>query len=466
MSRRANGTGRHYSHPNTVTHVRLVDHDHGRNRRSERPISHARRGMPRGSTIAEEKQGRSRRKLVLIGLLILLLIVGVAISIGVFTYFKTTNSNLDLGSDISKSLSNADKDEPFFVLCMADLDNKTTLNVEEESKGFMLVRVDEQGRKLSFVSVPQSLQVRMSDGQSQPLYMAHSIGGDAEIIESLSDLLDIDIAHYIFTNADHMKNMVDHLDGVDLDVVEEVDDPNAGIEVIRAGDQRLNGKQALTYLRSTNYTGGFERVATNRVSFTLRLLEEALNNEGIGFASAVSDVSAYIGTDLNASDILSMGDGLRPMSTLEIYSTVLPTYESYDNQNEEIRCNLYKSQWAKMLDLLKNGDDPGNVDSSSQGVIASDISVEVRNGTQMAGAAAKLGGTLSGYGYQVIGVGNTDDGTIYPETLIVYTDSAYEGAAKAIASQISSGRAINGGDYYSSEAGVIVIIGADFVPVS
>ena len=96
---------------------------------------------------------------------------------------------------------------------------------------------------------------------------------------------------------------------------------------------------------------------------------------------------------------------------------------------------------------------------------ASNVTVEVRNGTSTAGAAAKLGEFLSGSGYEVIGVGNTDDGTIYPETLVVYTDQGSEGAAKAIVEDMGSGRVVNGGDFYSSQADVIAIIGLDWMPV-
>ena len=105
------------------------------------------------------------------------------------------------------------------------------------------------------------------------------------------------------------------------------------------------------------------------------------------------------------------------------------------------------------------------IDSVAEGVDEGQVTVEVRNGTNTAGAAAKLGEMLSAKGYEVIGVGNTDDATIYPETLVVYTNSEAEGAAKAVVSDMGSGRVVNGGDFYSSEADIIAIIGQDWMPV-
>ena len=119
-----------------------------------------------------------------------------------------------------------------------------------------------------------------------------------------------------------------------------------------------------------------------------------------------------------------------------------------------------------MLARIEAGEDPNAIDSTAEGVDPDMVTVEVRNGTNTAGAAAKLGEMLAGYGYEILGVGNTDDGTIYPETLIVYTNGESEGAAKAIVAEMGSGRVVNGGDYYSSDADVIAIIGLDWMPVS
>ncbi|WP_165174124.1 hypothetical protein [Adlercreutzia sp. ZJ242] len=45
-------------------------------------------------------------------------------------------------------------------------------------------------------------------------------------------------------------------------------------------------------------------------------------------------------------------------------------------------------------------------------------------------------------------------------------DGAYEGAAKAVARAASGGRVINGGDFYTFDTNVLVIIGKDWMPVS
>lgn len=439
----------------------LQPNAYGADRRTHRR-THAKQG---GATLAEVVKSKSKRKMLMIGLGILIAIALISGGIGVYVYFKTTNANLALDpSNARDALVQVNTGDPFYVLCAAEMDNPKTKAIEDESTGYMLVRVDDTSKTLTFLTIPCDTQASMSDGAQHALTEAVSIGGDAELISAVSNLLDIKVNHFIYTNSDHLKAMVDLLGGVQMDVVEEIDDPRAGTQVIYAGNSTLTPDQALVLLRATNVSDGFDGVARNRVDFTLSLLQEAFDSNTLGFASIVGDASKYVNTDIPATDLLAIGDKLKPLDSTTIYSSVLPTYESLDSSNGVLNTYLYKSQWAEMSKLYKEGQDPNMIDSAADSVNPADVSVEVRNGTQMVGAAAKLGEILEQFGYTVNGVGNTDDGTIYPETLIIYTDPIYEGAAKAIARDIGCGRVVNGGDFYSSQANVIAIIGADYMP--
>ena len=90
--------------------------------------------------------------------------------------------------------------------------------------------------------------------------------------------------------------------------------------------------------------------------------------------------------------------------------------------------------------------------------------MDVRNGAQVTGAAKRMGELLESVGYQVKSVGNTNDNTTYPETLVIYKDPAFEIAAKAIVSDLAAGRVVNGGDFYTFDTDVLVIIGQDWIP--
>ncbi len=419
-----------------------------------------------GKTFAEEKRKHSRMKEALIALIVFAVICVVALGVGVYTYFKSTDDNLRLTpSNAATALSAVDASEPYYILCAADLTRKQFQKQSPDAMGYIAIRVDSAEKKLTLVTIPARLLVLMSDGSYHPIDEAYDLGGDAELIKAASTVLDAKIAHFITTDASGIAGMVDALGGVKVTINEEVDDPTAGTKVIFAGDQTLTGEEAVVFLRATNMKGGFASCAKNRMDFTLDLALGTLDSTGLGFANAVSEASKFIYTDMTASDLLALGDALRPSSDIVTYECVIPYYEKQSSDGVSVVYEIVSKMWKEMLEQIEAGEDPQIEEQTTAMVDRAGTSVEVRNGTTTVGAAAKLGEKLAGFGYTITKVGNTDDNTIYPETLIVYTSPDYADAAKAIVSDIGAGRVVNGGDFYSSDAKVIAIIGLDWMPV-
>ena len=116
-----------------------------------------------------------------------------------------------------------------------------------------------------------------------------------------------------------------------------------------------------------------------------------------------------------------------------------------------------------MMEAVRAGNAPESAAGNVANVDRSLLTVEVRNGSGIQGAAARCGELLESDGYQVEAVGNVDDGTAYPETMVIYKDAAFEIAAKAVVSDLSAGRVVNGGDFYQFDTDLLVIIGQDWI---
>lgn len=415
-------------------------------------------------TLAEKLQGRVKKRHRIALVVILVLIFAMALGVGVFTYFKTANEKLDLKpSNAKDSLVAAEDDAASYILCCAVIGS--AIDHDDASKmGYMLVRIDSMRRTLTFIAVPANMQVRISNGDYLPLYRTHE-KGDAETVKALASALEIDINHFAYTSADKLGDMVDLMGGVTVDLAEEVDDPNAGIKVLYPGVQQIDGQQAQVLLRAQNFNGGFDMVAHNRVAFTLALASRALANDGPGYTSLVGDAGDYVSTDLDASALLDLGDIFAPIDTVSVYECVLPGYETEDLDIGETVFIRTRDTWGLMRAAIAEGLDPNNIDALPDNVDLSSFTVEVRNGTKSNGAAAKLADFLTSEGYVIKGVGNAEEGVSYPETIVVYTDKKYEGAARALVQSIGAGRVVEGGDFYSSEANVIAIIGSDYTPL-
>lgn len=406
------------------------------------------------------KQARRKMRGIVIALIVLAVTIAVAFYVGSHVFFKTTDANFeDVQSNAAEALSTASSAEgPTFFLLEADLTFKDHAKNMPDARSYMVVRLDDAAHTVSFLTIPARLQVSSTEGDAILLEDAKAIGGDAETIAIVSELLGQRIDHFVSTNADGLSRLVDAIGGVEVEIPSEIDDPNAGTRVIPAGVRTLDGAEALIYLRDTNHAKGLEQTSHNRIAFTYLLLAKALDTKGFDFANIISEASNFVTTDMATNYLMDVANASRPLSDLALFESLMPVAEN--TLDGKVVYKLNAKEWEAFKGSFVSG---GNTDAINDASIPSgEVSVEVRNGANIDGAGARLGSILQGYGYTIGGIGNTNDGIIYPETLVIYTDPVYEGLAKDIVDEISSGRIVNGGDYYSSDSDVIVIIGSDW----
>ncbi|MGL5929233.1 MAG: LCP family protein, partial [Dermatophilaceae bacterium] len=79
-------------------------------------------------------------------------------------------------------------------------------------------------------------------------------GGVGCLIRTLEGNTDLFVDHYAVVDFRGFKDMVDALGGVEVCSAEPIDDPNSGLE-LDAGRQRLDGEQALAYVRTRKSVG-------------------------------------------------------------------------------------------------------------------------------------------------------------------------------------------------------------------
>ena len=423
--------------------------------------AYARRTGRRG--YVQEIQHKKRVRRVTFAVAAVALVAVVAVGVGVFTYFASSDSRLSLAhSNASEALVAAGEAGPSYLLAAAELGTATARG-GADTESYLLVRLDPANRVLTFLAIPGMTEVRLSDGEAHPLYEATALGGDAELVRAVAALAGVDIAHFGRTDAAGITHLVDIVDGVTVDVAEEVDDPRASTRLIEAGERTLDAQESLAFLRATNYATGIERQAANQVAFSVSLADEALSSEGIGFAARLADMAEWVETDWSSSQIMALGDALRPLGTATVYSGLVPG--RVVDRDGQARYVVSDAEREAVMDAVRAGGSPQEPNADVAALDRASITVEIRNGGGVTGAGAKMGELLTADGYQVTDIGNADDGGVYTETLVVYKDPAYEAAAKAIVADVGAGRVVNGGDFYTFGDNVLVMVGQDWVPV-
>lgn len=122
----------------------------------------------------------------------------------------------------------------------------------ERSDTIMVLRVDDEGARM--LSVPRDLLVTIAEtGQRTRINSAFN-GGPTRLVATLTDQLGLPVHHYLEIDFVAFRDLVDALGGIEVEFPHPAYDRKSGLDVPEAGMVRLDGDQALSYVRSRYYT--------------------------------------------------------------------------------------------------------------------------------------------------------------------------------------------------------------------
>ncbi|MEV6320528.1 LCP family protein [Nocardia sp. NPDC051787] len=146
----------------------------------------------------------------------------------------------------------------------------------ERTDTIMLVHVPGSG-KTTLVSLPRDSYVSIPGHGKDKLNAAFALGGPALLAQTVEIATGLRIDHYAQIGFGGFASVVDTLGGIDVCVPKPIDDPLAGID-LAAGCQRLNGPQALGFVRSrATALADLDRMNNQRL-FMAALLEKATSS--------------------------------------------------------------------------------------------------------------------------------------------------------------------------------------------
>ena len=376
---------------------------------------------------AQDIQRKARIRRIVAIAVCLLVAVAVAAAVGVATFFGSLDAKLGLkDSDAASALVAPKADaKAFYTVVSADLDAPGSANATDGPDAIALVRVDEETRVVTVVSIPPTLQVSLKDGKKHPLREASTQEGDAALVSA-------------------------------------VDDPNAGDAYLPAGTQTLDGAQALTFLRASNFSNGLEVQAANQRELLTALSLRLLGEGRLSFLATLDNVGGSFQTDLSAAAALSVADALRGVDSSSVYGALVPGYETARDGASSYAVS--SDAWKSMMELVAAGSEPV-VEQTAPQVDPGSFTITVRNGSGVTGGAGQIADALKDRGFDVTETGNTDT-YAYDETLVVYNDDAFEAAAETVVASLGLGRTVPGAGFYTFDTDVLVVLGKDWKPTS
>ncbi len=202
---------------------------------------------------------------VLIGVGVVLLLVSTTVVI----VYKKLEGNIHsisindaLGKDRPKAVEVEGPKKPLNVLVMGS-DNRDGTNIGGDTPGLsdtaILLHLSADRKRAYGVSIPRDAMVERPECQSKDgkkmvaggltqFNAAYAVGGPLCTVKTVEKITDIRIDHFVVINFAGFKEMVNAVNGVTVCVPEEVND-NVGHIHLPAGTYKVNGNQALDYVR-------------------------------------------------------------------------------------------------------------------------------------------------------------------------------------------------------------------------
>ncbi|MEX0658113.1 MAG: LCP family protein [Egibacteraceae bacterium] len=284
----------------------------------------------------------------------------------------------------------------------------------------MLLQLDPGRAHASLLSFPRDLLVTRCDGSEGRINAAYGIGeadgtgGASCLVDTVTELTDIPIQHYVEVNFAGFIDVVDVLGGVTMYIEEPgLRDRYAGLD-LEPGCQTLDGTDALGFVRARKIDNDFGRMARQQ-RFLRELLGEVASAGTLlnvpRLFSLVSAAGSAVETDqeLSLADMRRIAFSLRNLTTDGLDTRVVPATPR--SINGAAMAVVDEDEAEELFVAFREGsaapDDLGR--EQPQEVDASDVPpLTVLNGTGVAGMAAAAAEELEGRGFTVEETGNAD----------------------------------------------------------
>ncbi|MFC2947737.1 LCP family protein [Virgibacillus sediminis] len=268
----------------------------------------------------KKRRLRKRAYFILIPLFAFFLLAGYA----GYLYVKAGSvlSDSYVGDEREKSpLRDAEVDpsiDNVSVLIMGVDENKQRGNAENaRTDALMLATFNKDEKSVNLLSIPRDSLVHIPEvGYEDKITHAHAYGGPSATVETVENLLDIPVDYFVKLNFHAFVDVVDALGGITVDVpyefTEQDSTDNKGAVHLTAGEQQLNGEEALALARTRKLDNDIER-GKRQQEIVKAALQKATNlNSILSYDDILEAVGDNMTTNMRFSDMktfISYGTG-------------------------------------------------------------------------------------------------------------------------------------------------------------
>lgn len=193
----------------------------------------------------------------------------------------------------------------------------------------MLCSLDQENRRIELLSIPRDTKILYRNGTSGKINALMQQGGVQELVRTVSTLLETPIDDYLVIRFPGVVDVVNALGGVELDVPKRMytrtGDKQYGLIDLQPGRQRLNGEQALAFVRFRHDALGDIGRTERQQQFIRAVLSEASRPQNvIRLPSVVQTTYRAFDTDISLLEGVQLAAAAKTFSTYPVVSGTLP----------------------------------------------------------------------------------------------------------------------------------------------
>ncbi|MCX5750742.1 MAG: LCP family protein [Candidatus Saganbacteria bacterium] len=247
------------------------------------------------------------KKLALVCLAIFLISFSAAIGFWIPFMYKFTVLEVFLNSMPTSAVIN----EQVNLLVLGADD---TVGVKR-SDTIMILRINPKEKKTELISIPRDTIVSIPGHGMDKINHAYAFGGADLSRMTVENFLGLSIPYYVCVDVKGLESVINDLGGVEVNVESRMYyvDYAGGLYVnLYPGVQRLNGQDALAYLRFRHDVGGDIGRIGRQQKFIQALAEEIMKKEGMVKSSdLLLKFMSNVRTNMRVSQVLGVAMILR-----------------------------------------------------------------------------------------------------------------------------------------------------------
>lgn len=430
---------------------------------------------------SEKRKERHRYKRIILSIIAALVTIIVLFGSATLIYFNILQNRLSSHGDVERALrgqltERKAPQDPFYILLLGTDGRPGEANYRSDT--ILLARLDPHEKKVTLISIPRDIPVNIPGHGRQKINAAHAFGGPRLAVQTISEFCGVPITHYVEVTFDGFKEVVDALGGVEVDVPKRIKDRDAGHEVLEPGVQVLNGDQALMFCRSRKFKDGdYSRMRHQRI-FLTALADKVLNHSStVDMLPAIDSLSKMVLTDMSVTEIMGIINDFEGMDTDQIMTGVVPSEAMMSHGTAYVI--PFVEEWKEMMARVDRGEAP-ELDSQDLAAMAEaanrrhlertdikkdpdnkEVTVTVKNGARLSGAATTASELMKRAGFDVIKVGDIDD-MVYDKTMVIYRKGGKSEAAEKICKILGVGEPVKDDGKFKFNGDILIVVGTDW----